>query len=137
MVNETFVVLESKNIPRDECIDINVKLKEEEWETLEVNGKYVTVRKFQHAKTILSIFCNQNNLNHPNYVVNFVNERSKEWLTFELDGKSVSGSGRKKRQTESAAARKYLDGNFLTGEVSSQSGKSFKSTKNRTFHPQN
>ena len=37
------------------------------------------------------------------------------WLmhraTFELDGKSVSGSGRKKRQAETAAARKYLDRN--------------------------
>ena len=55
--------------------------------------------------------------------------------TFELDGKSVSGSGRKKRQAETAAARKYLDGNFLTGEVSSQSGKSVKSTKKQNLPP--
>ena len=74
-----------------------------------MNGRTVTVKSGQHAKTILCIFCQQNQLNFPQ----FLTEENKdvpeiEWrlfrARFKLDGRSVVGSGRTKKKAEMAGS---------------------------------
>ena len=85
-----------------------------------------TVKSGQHTKTILCIFCQQNQLNFPQYILTEENKDVPEieWrlfrARFKLDGRSVVGSGRTKKKAEMAAARKFLNNNFLSGESSSQ-----------------
>ena len=85
-----------------------------------------TVKSGQHTKTILCIFCQQNQLNFPQYILTEENKDVPEieWrlfrARFKLDGRSVVGSGRTKKEAETAAARKFLNNNFLTGLSSSQ-----------------
>ena len=106
---------------------------EEDMETYIVNGKPVFVKKGLHPKTILAIFCQQYNLEFPVFRVSEINEYDPERRTFkaqfELEGKSVMGSARQKKEAESKAARKFLNNLFLSRESSPQAEKQVSSGK--------
>jgi len=108
---------------------------EEDMETYIVNGKPVFVKKGLHPKTILAIFCQQYELEFPVFRVTEINEYNPELKTFkayfELEGKSVMGSARQKKEAESKAARKFLNNLFLSGESSPQAEKQVSSVKKK------
>ena len=89
-----------------------------------VNNLPLTVREDQDAKTMLSIYCQQNHLSFPEYKVTLVNPDNEEWRMFKarfnLNGRWVVGNGRTPKKAEMAAARKYVNNNFLSGENSLQ-----------------
>ena len=91
-----------------------------------VNNLPLTVREDQDAKTMLSIYCQQNNLSFPEYKVTLVNPNSEELRMFKarinLNGRWVVGNGKTPKKAEMAAARKYLNNNFIfmSGENSLQ-----------------
>jgi hypothetical protein len=96
---------------------------EESMETFIVNGKPVFVKKGLNPKTVLAIYCQQNNLAFPVYSVGEENENDPEWRIFKarfgLEGKSVMGRARTKKAAETNAARKFLNNLFLSGESKS------------------
>ena len=93
---------------------------EESMETFIVNGKPVFVKKGLNPKTVLAIYCQENNLEFPVFSVSVKNENDPEWTTFkalfELEGKSVINL-------------------FLSGESSSQAEKQVSSSK-KSIRPQ-
>ena len=80
------------------------------------------MKKGLNPKTVLAIYCQQNNLDFPVYSVGEENENDPEWrifkARFELGGKSVMGSARTKKAAETNAARKFL--NNLCNQVHKQ-----------------
>ena len=98
--------------------------EDDEFITLLVNNLPVTGRKNIKAKTMLCQYCQQNNLPQPEYTLTLINPDEDEWRLFRarftLNGKHVVGSGRTHKKAEMAAARKYLQNNFLSGESSPQ-----------------
>ena len=96
----------------------------DEDETLIVNSLPVTFKKGIHAKTIISIYCQQNKLVCPVYSNTLVNPNDPEWKNFysrfDFNSKRVIGSGKSPQKAEKAAARKYLNNNFMSGENSPQ-----------------
>ena len=66
-VIEENVAVNLDEIPTGDNIDQFVE--NNNFETLVVNGRTVTVKSGQHAKTILCIFCQQNQLNFPQYIL--------------------------------------------------------------------
>ena len=108
-------------------------------ETIVVNEKPVTKAKNLHAKTVLSMFCEQNNLSYPKYQVTVENENNPELIIhracIELDGKCVVGSGRKKKEAETAAERKFINNKFLTERNSFLSGNLTSSSKKSRVNP--
>ena len=60
----------------------------------------------------------------PQYTVTLWNPEEDEWRLFRarftLNGKHVVGSGSTPKKAEHAAARKYLNNNFMSGEISLQ-----------------
>eukprot|EP00092_Neocalanus_flemingeri_P109337 GFUD01140532.1.p1 GENE.GFUD01140532.1~~GFUD01140532.1.p1 ORF type:complete len:176 (+),score=44.88 GFUD01140532.1:116-643(+) len=98
--------------------------EEDSMVTLIVNGRTVTVKKGLPAKTILGIFCQQNKLQYPVYKVTVVNESEPELklfrAKFHLDGQNVVGIGQDVKKAEMAAARKFINDNFISGENSTQ-----------------
>ena len=101
-----------------------VTVEEDEYITLLVNNLPVTVRKDATAKTMLTIYCQQNGLPYPDYKISLVNPEEKEWklfkARFKLNEREVVGSGKNIKAAEMAAARKYLSNNFMSGENSPQ-----------------
>ena len=97
---------------------------DDEYITLIANNLPVTVKKNVKAKTMLTIYCQQNKLPYPDYKISLVNPEEKEWRLFKarfnLSGRNVVGSGKTIKEAEMAAARKYLSNNFLSGEKSPQ-----------------
>ena len=59
-----------------------VTVEEDEYITLLVNNLPVTVRKDATAKTMLTIYCQQNGLPYPDYKISLVNPEEKEWKLF-------------------------------------------------------
>ena len=99
---------------------------EDDMISLLVNNLPVTVKRGLHAKTILAQYCHQNKLVYPTFFDALSNPtasgRYQEWRLFksrfELGGKKVVGSGLTLKDAEKAAARKYINNNFLPGENS-------------------
>ena len=85
-----------------------------------VNNLPLTVREDQDAKTMLSIYCQQNHLSFPEYKVTLVNPDNEEWRMFKarfnLNGRWVVGNGRTPKKAEMAAARKYVNNNGLLAD---------------------
>ena len=100
--------------------------QEDNYETLLVNSLPVTVVKGGHAKSILTEYCQQNKLACPNFSVRLENPDDLEWklfkASFKLNNKLAIGSGKSAKLAEKAAARKYLNNNFMSGEISPQTG---------------
>ena len=98
-----------------------------------INSLPVTVKMGLHAKTILSQYCHQNKLVYPTFSDALSNPDAtgmyKEWrlfkARFELGGKKVVGSGLTKKDAEKAAARKFINNYFMTGENSPGRNSSF------------
>ena len=138
-VNLEHILEETDDIPTEELEMVDYTVWKYEKETIYVNGKPVIVGKNLPAKTVLSMFCEQNNLSYPNYQLTVENENNPEWITFrayiELDGKCVVGSGRKKMKAETAAARKYINNKFQTERNSFPSGNLTSSTKRYRVKP--
>ena len=98
--------------------------EEDVYITLFVNNVPVTVRKDAKAKTMLTIYCQQNGLPYPDYKISLVNPEEKERILFKarfkLNEREVVGSGKTIKEAEMAAARKYLSNDFMSGENSPQ-----------------
>eukprot|EP00092_Neocalanus_flemingeri_P105108 GFUD01134685.1.p1 GENE.GFUD01134685.1~~GFUD01134685.1.p1 ORF type:complete len:165 (+),score=38.39 GFUD01134685.1:111-605(+) len=115
--------------------------EEDSMVTLIVNDRLVTVKKGLQAKTILSIFCQQNKLQYPVYKVTVANESEPELklfrAKFHLDGKNVVGIGQDVKKAEMAAARKFINNNFISGENSPQAEVQVPivPSSNKTFPP--
>ena len=96
--------------------------EEDEYITLLANNLPVTVRKDAKAKTMLTIYCQQNGLPYPDYKISLVNPEEKEWklfkARFKLNEREVVGSGKTIKEAEMAAARKYLSNKFDVSGVS-------------------
>ena len=110
-----------RNIPnRNEKYEV----ADDEFVTLMVNNLPVTARKNITSKTTLCHYCQQNRLPQPQYAVTLWNPEEDEWRLFRarftLNGKHVVGSGTTPKKAEHAAARKYLNNNFMSGEISLQ-----------------
>ena len=97
------------------------EVADDKYVTLIVNDLPVTARKDIDSKTTLCHYCQQNRLQHPEYVVTLWNQYEDEWRLFRarftLNGKRVVGSGTTPKKAEQAAARKYLNNNFISGEI--------------------
>ena len=124
-VVEGDIVGDVGDIPDTDYIDQFVRI-EDPMETLIINNRPVTLKRGQHAVTILCIWCAKNQLSYPQYYFTEVNKdvQRVEWRLFRasltLDGKSVVGFGHTKKAAKKVAARKYINSNFLSGESSSQ-----------------
>ena len=124
-VVEGDVVGDVGDIPGKDYIDQFVMI-EDPMETLIINSRPVTLKRGQHAVTILCIWCANNQLSYPQYYFTEVNKdaREVEWRLFRasltLDGKSVVGFGNTKKAAKKVAARRYINSIFLSGESSSQ-----------------
>ena len=109
------------NIPKrnEKC-----EVADDEYVTLIVNDLPVTARKDIDSKTTLCHYCQQNRLPQPQYAVTLWNPYEDEWRLFKarftLNGKRVVGSGSTIKKAEHAAARKYLNNNFMSREISLQ-----------------
>ena len=57
-------------------------VEDDKYITLLVNNLPVTVRKDIRAKTMLTIYCQQNKLLYPDYKISLVNPKEKEWRLF-------------------------------------------------------
>ena len=101
-----------------------VTVEEDVYITLFVNNVPVTVRKDAKAKTMPTIYCQQNGLPYPDYKISLVNPEEKERILFKarfkLNEREVVGSGKTIKEAEMAAARKYLSNDFMSGENSPQ-----------------
>ena len=115
--------LDKKNIREDidSESEMNRPKRNEECEaaadpyvTLVVNDLTVTARKDIDSKTTLTLYCQQNRLPFPEYVVS--KYLSLFRARFVLNGKHVVGSGSTMKKAEQAAARKYLHNNFVSEE---------------------
>ena len=115
--------LDKKNIREDidSESEMNRPKRNEECEaaadpyvTLVVNDLTVTARKDIDSKTTLCLYCQQNRLPFPEYVVS--KYLSLFRARFVLNGKHVVGSGSTMKKAEQAAARKYLNNNFVSEE---------------------
>ena len=91
------------------------EVAEDPYVTLVVNDLTVTARKDIDSKTTLCLYCQQNRLDQPEYVVS--KYLSLFRARFVLNGKHVVGSGSTMKKAEQAAARKYLNNNFVSGEI--------------------
>ena len=82
----------------------------------------------------MSIYCQQNNLEYPQYKVTLVHPEDPEWrmfkARFKLNGRCVIGKEKSPKQAEQAAARKYLNTNFKSGGNSPQT----EIERRKTFH---
>ena len=116
--------LDKKNIREDidSESEMNRPKRNEECEaaadpyvTLVVNDLTVTARKDIDSKTTLTLYCQQNRLPFPEYVVS--KYLSLFRARFVLNGKHVVGSGSTMKKAEQAAARKYLHNNFVSEEI--------------------
>ena len=90
------------------------EVAEDPYVTLVVNDLTVTARKDIDSKTTLTLYCQQNRLPFPEYVVS--KYLSLFRARFVLNGKHVVGSGSTMKKAEQAAARKYLHNNFVSEE---------------------
>ena len=106
------------NIPK---MNEKCEVADDKYVTFIVNDLPVTARKDIDSKTTLCHYCQQNRLQQPQYVVTLWNPYEDEWRLFRarftLNGKRVVGSGSTIKKAEQAAARKYLNNNFMSGEI--------------------
>ena len=77
-VNLEHILEETDDIPTEELEMVDDTVWKYEKETIYVNGKPVIVGKNLPAKTVLSMFCEQNNLSYPNYQLTVENENNPE-----------------------------------------------------------
>ena len=128
MGNNVKCLIPEKTIAAMSATAASAGLEEDEDDmiSLLVNNLPVTVKRGLHAKTILAQYCHQNKLVYPTFIDALSNPtasgRYQEWRLFksrfELGGKKVVGSGLTLKDAEQAAARKYINNNFMPGENS-------------------